>query len=371
MGKIAVVDDEQTGTVILDEYLRKDYEIFTYDSGKSFISDISQNVPDIILLDIAMPEMNGYEVCKWVKNHDLYSGIPIIFVSAKDMLDERLKGYESGGDDFITKPLVFEELKKKIDVLLAGVEEYKSLKSDYESAFNTAMQAMSSAGELGVVMGFLDKVILCKNYDEFVNELFVATEFLGLNCTVQIRLYDDEINLTHDGQSRPLEAELLSRIKNKGRFFDAGSRTFVNFERISLLVKNMPIDEPDRYGRIKDNLPPLLNGANARICAMEIERDIENKRLAMRRAIEDTHSAIEEANEEVMRLKEENNRTMEDLIKEMDAELMFFDLLPEKEAQMHNLLENSRKHVVESYDKGMELEKIFDDILKQLFEAVD
>lgn len=116
--KILAVDDDPANLFIVSEMLGDEYDIKTATSGEEAFLVLDKFTPHIILLDIMMPGMDGYEVCQKIKSDYRFSKIKILFVSAKDMVEERLAGYQAGGDDYITKPFDQDELLAKIKVYL-------------------------------------------------------------------------------------------------------------------------------------------------------------------------------------------------------------------------------------------------------------
>ena len=120
MNRILVVDDEpHTLRAIERIFLDKEnVELDFADNGATGLEKVQSFSPDAVLLDIAMPGMDGYEVCRRIKSNSSTAGIMVLLVSAKISLKDRLKGYEVAADDYITKPYDPEELKAKAGILL-------------------------------------------------------------------------------------------------------------------------------------------------------------------------------------------------------------------------------------------------------------
>lgn len=131
--KILAVDDDKRNLVIIEHILEDNYDLKMVDSGDKAWKVVSSFHPDIILLDIMMPGMDGYELCQKIRNDKRLRTIKIILVSGKIGLDSRLKGYDYGADDYLTKPFEAEELLAKIQVFLRlkHYEEVDSLKSSF------------------------------------------------------------------------------------------------------------------------------------------------------------------------------------------------------------------------------------------------
>ena len=136
--KILVVDDDPLNLEILEEILSEKYIVRVAETGEDAIQILPEFNPDLMLLDIMMPGIDGYEVCRRVRADHRYYLLKIILVSGKSMLEERLQGYEAGADDYIVKPFVDEELEAKIRVFLRlkRSEEVDQIKSDLLRVFS-------------------------------------------------------------------------------------------------------------------------------------------------------------------------------------------------------------------------------------------
>src|ERR1700726_3316004 len=115
-GSIMVVDDNPANLKLLEDVLLKHgYDIRSFPRGRLALAAADQEPPDLILLDINMPEMNGYEVCQQLKSRTRLSGVPVIFLSALNATEDKVKGFRSGGIDYISKPFQFEEVLARVE----------------------------------------------------------------------------------------------------------------------------------------------------------------------------------------------------------------------------------------------------------------
>jgi DNA-binding response OmpR family regulator len=118
-GSIMIVDDSPANLKLLEDMLRQHgYEVQAFPRGKMALAAARQEPPDLFLLDINMPEMSGYEVCEQLKSNERLSGIPVIFLSALSSIEDKVKGFASGGVDYISKPFQFEEVQARVDTHL-------------------------------------------------------------------------------------------------------------------------------------------------------------------------------------------------------------------------------------------------------------
>ena len=116
--KILAVDDKPINLAVIAELLESQYDLRTVSAGMDALKVAREFLPDIILLDIMMPGMDGYEVCRRLRADSTLRHTKIIIVSAKAMISERLKGYQAGADDYVIKPFNEDELLAKIRVYL-------------------------------------------------------------------------------------------------------------------------------------------------------------------------------------------------------------------------------------------------------------
>lgn len=117
--KILVVDDEKDIVELLQYNLEKEgYKISTVFSGEQCLENVKTELPDLILLDLMLPEIDGLDVCKFLKNNSQTSHIPIIMLTAKGEETDIVLGLELGADDYITKPFKVRELLARVKAVL-------------------------------------------------------------------------------------------------------------------------------------------------------------------------------------------------------------------------------------------------------------
>jgi len=123
MHKICLVDDNMTSLTLARDILKTSYKVYPAPSAAKFFEIIENVRPDIILMDVDMPQMNGYEAVKILKADERFSDIPVIFLTAKTDEDSELKGFELGAVDYITKPFHPSVMKARITTHLTIVEQ--------------------------------------------------------------------------------------------------------------------------------------------------------------------------------------------------------------------------------------------------------
>ena len=117
--RVLIADDNEQNRELLDAYLAdEDYQILVAHDGAETLQVVRDQQPDLILLDIMMPRMSGYEVCEQLKADPEFSGIPVLMVTALNEMGDIEKAVDAGCDDFLTKPVNQLELRTRVRSLL-------------------------------------------------------------------------------------------------------------------------------------------------------------------------------------------------------------------------------------------------------------
>lgn len=148
-GNILIVDDNPTNLRLLVEMLtNKGYKVRPVRNGQLALLGAQTSTPDLILLDIKMPEIDGYEMCRCLKANELTRDIPVIFISGLDDVLDKMKAFSVGGVDYITKPFYIEEVFARIEAHLAIRYLQKSLQQKNQELANTLEQLKTTQAQL-------------------------------------------------------------------------------------------------------------------------------------------------------------------------------------------------------------------------------
>ena len=110
MKKIAVIEDNPDNRLLVQAILEDHYEISEYETGTEAVAGLGEDLPDLILLDISLPEMDGTEVLAWIREQDALKETPVIALTAHAMAGDREKYLRAGFNDYVTKPIVDESV---------------------------------------------------------------------------------------------------------------------------------------------------------------------------------------------------------------------------------------------------------------------
>ncbi len=359
---ILAMDDEPWNLEIIQHHLDDDYQLLQANNGNEGLTMLEQhdNIA-MVLLDVGMPGMDGYEVCKKIRENREWTHIPVVFISARGSVDDRLNGYKSGGDDYLVKPFESAELLVKIQLLEKYMKEKKGLQDNYQMASGVAMDAMTSAQEIGQALQYSKATYSVKTPSELMDLFVDCLKGFGLNALIRLKTGDTYQWHQCVGQPSPLEKELVDILSKKDRIFSFEHRTQFNFDRINLLVKNMPIEDENKHGRYKDLMPFFLEATNA--CMESIEDNQTISTLSgLKTSITIINSAMDEERTLINESQEILNSILKGLNRTLEHELPLMGLEEDQEAFLISLIEGR----IAKASKAANISKKSDDLFTRV-----
>ena len=125
---IAIVDDEPDIVELVSLHLKRaGFQVEGYNDAESLLDSFETGIPDLVILDLMLPDADGFEICKYMKKQDKLSSVPIIMLTAKSEETDKVLGLELGADDYITKPFSIKELVARVKAVLRRESEKKTL----------------------------------------------------------------------------------------------------------------------------------------------------------------------------------------------------------------------------------------------------
>lgn len=370
--RILVVDDNAINVELITQVVQKNFAVEVARSGQACLEYLADNQPDLILMDVDMPGLNGYETCRRLKNTAETHDIPVMFVSAYDSVEERIAGYEAGGVDYIGKPFFPEELLSKVQLLISHVQQRQTLLAEATYARSTAMTAMTSTGELGSVLNFFRACFASRDSQRIASNIIETMHDYGLKCSVQIRGPRGAITWGESGAIlNALEIELHEKLSATGKIVDFGPRTLISFGEVSLLIKNMPVADADRYGRIKDNVALIVEGAQACVRGMQAEATVGQQQDALRRLLDDTSIALQHMKQLQITQKKQSLGIMDELTSNVEKSLHYLALNEQQEYTLLSAIDAASKKSLALYDAGGALEDEMELLIRNMKSALN
>lgn len=294
---ILCVDDEPVNLVIMEELLQDNYALNTVLSGQGCLEQVGLQKPDLILLDVNMPKMDGLETCERLKADTDTAEIPIIFVSALASQEELMAGYEAGGDDYITKPFSEEILQKKIQIVLASQQRKRELEQISGKAVEALRKNLSTSEMLAMVVQFLHRCQRIDDVGELVRNVFDCLGEFELESSLLIQAEPDNRIWFSDGIDRPMEKQILESLHGQDRVLSFGTRLAINSDRVTLLVRKLPNDQQE-IENLRQQLVIMIEGLDTRLHAMETEMLFDSRRELLAQVLASTREKLDEIDQQ-------------------------------------------------------------------------
>ena len=366
---VLIIDDDEHMLMMLTVLIESaGYQVIKAQDGVQALRLLEgQKVqPDAILSDVEMPELDGYGLCTRLRALDSYKEVPFIFVSGKTTLEEKLKGYDVGGDEYITKPLEGEEVVRKVRNIIENRIQHRVLTERLHDSQNAAMQAMSYSSNLGQVLQFIKSTSQVNEYEVLADRIFETVDTLGVSVVVQFIVPEGLINYKKGGTVTPLEANVIELSRTKGRIFDFQARSIFSFSHFSMLVLNMPNKDKEKYGMMKDVMSNLCEAIDSKIALLS-----SNAAVRQKDSILDTVTyALENIEQSHKDIQVANMQAIDEMLLRMEEAMFGFGLSESQEDTVRGIIMYAKKKISEVHEDGAELhheiEKIHNSLVKGL-----
>lgn len=269
--QVFVVDDDPYVLIIIQGILERYCQVETFPDVASCRARLETVKPDMFLLDVRMPGVDGHDFCRQIKDDFGLRHIPVTFVSSQEGLEERLKGYEAGAEDFILKPFQPEELLRKVQAAQQIARDRQQLKQQLDDTEMLSSLVMANMDEYAILIRFIRELITYQTKQEIATGMLEMLQRFRLVGVVQTRVSQRTLTMSAEGTNLPLETSVMEHVRTLGRIFEFRSRSVHNFDRLTVVINNMPVHDPEFCGRLRDHICIAAECADSRLKAIEVE----------------------------------------------------------------------------------------------------
>lgn len=327
----------------------------SYDDAQRVVT--ANDTKLIVFVDDSVDGANSLDVVRRLSSSDVTADIPIVVLANKPQcLETRMAFFDAGCDDHIQEEPPSEIQMRLMRIIFNKVAN-DQLKQKLVQANEMAFIAMSDTSDLGVNIQFLLDVNSCNNLDEVGMRLFQALKSYNINCSLQIRSRYGIKNMEPNGMAKDLESTLMTECKDKGRYVDFGRRSIMNYGRVSLLVRNMPVDDENKYGAIKDNVFSLLQGLDARLNALDNIESLKLESQLVGQLTSRMRGLIEEVDEDYHTTMAKIAGVVEDISDGIEREIQFLGMDETQENAIQKIMEDGILETNRVFNDGLKLDK--------------
>lgn len=364
-GRILVVDDDRSTRSVHRAMLAKRFDVVTAASGEEALAICAEHLPDLIVLDVEMPGMDGYETCRRLREQ---TNIPIVFVTAHQTLEEHLKAYDAGGNVLFTKPVSHEILLRKVALSIRQHRAAAALADEKTALERMAMGFLSSASQTGLLLNFMRASVVCRDYSDLALHLRDAVANLGLQCIVRITHDGGPTVVTDQGEASPLELSIFDHLAEIGRVFQFKRRLVVNYDRVSIIVSNMPLesDDPERCGLLRDSLAILAETGEALAMNVDIRKEGQQKAEQLQIALSGAEQALYGLAENNRSMLLDSRLLLQELVDSIEKSYSWLNTSQAQETAISSTMAQAVQRIIERLTSGADFDAQFAHVLSAL-----
>lgn len=348
--KVFVVDDDQTTGFMVESMLDAIADVAYFSSAADCLASLDTGFPDIFLLDVDMPGMDGYELCRRIKARPESKQVPVIFLSGHDRLEDVLAGYDAGAEDYVTKPFEHIGLQRKIDNLLRIVRDRAEADAKALAAEEMAEIFSDSLNDNAILIRYLRSLNECVAYKDIVDSTITVLGAYRLHGALQIRMRHLEETFSSDGENWPMEIAVINNVRGMGDIFEFKSRAVFNFGHLSILITDMPIEDAELCGRIRDTLAIVAESANAKLVALQSVEDNQLLRAEISELLAGLGQTIETYGQRYDEARYQGSLHTANLVDRLLAMLAHISLSEKEEDAIVGLVKSDSEKLIDLFD---------------------
>ncbi|MDD3353064.1 response regulator [Zoogloea sp.] len=364
-GRILVVDDDAVTRGLHRAVLAQQFDVLTAESGEEALELCAAQLPDLVVLDVHMPGLNGFETCRRLRQ---FTSIPILFVTATQSFEENLEAFDAGGNDLILKPIKRSLFLRKVAVAIRHHRALLSLAEEKKALEKMAMGFLSSASQTGVLLNFMRGSVICEDYQGVAEQLLKATQDLGLQCSVLIHHPEGATAVTDRGEPSPLERSILEHASEMGRIFQFKQRLVVNYDRVSVIVANMPdeTEEPERAGILRDSLAILAETTEALVENVDARQEGRKRAELLQIALSEAESALGSLAEKNRTMLMDTRLLLQELVDSIEKSYAWLNTTQTQEAAISATMDSAIQRILVCLARGGDFDTHFAQVLHAL-----
>lgn len=254
--------------------LKANYDVHNALEENDYISETCAFGPDLVIIDV-FDDDNKVQILERLRNTSELSETAFLLASPESGIEEIKKTYDYTSDDFLTTPANRKDLTSKVRSKIKRAQELHHLSTQLAEKDDNAYIALNEAYEMGVIIQFYRSCFSCSNPHDIIGRLFLVGKELELKMSVYVHHNDETVFASNRDNRDTSYKNVMHDALNKGRYVDMGPTTIINYDYISVLVHNMPVKHPKKYGQLKDHLSMLTSGANCCLEYMEADEILQ------------------------------------------------------------------------------------------------
>ena len=244
------------------------------------------------------------------------------------------------------------------------------LSNELQEARSAAFQAMMMSSELGIMLRFLQNGMESKTFESLSKALFDVLDNMNLKGSLHIHYEKTSEIYTDDGQTRAIEREIFEKCHNGQRIIDFGSRTIFTQSNCALLIRNMPINNIERYGMLRDNLCILLDVVQNRVNSIILEQKTQSLKGLMDISLNVIQNILYEMEIHQCDFTNKTTTTIEDMLLQLKCDFSTLDLDQQEEEKLIRNFEEGHDKLSSMFEESASANKLIRKVLEDLLKSL-
>lgn len=362
---VMAVDDDPVIHQLLEFSLAGEFDLHCFFSAEEALMQFDVLLPDLLVLDIGLPGMDGYAACAEFLAQ--YS-VPVIFLSAHDTLEERLRAFDAGACDFMVKPVAPELVLRKCLIAVSQLQKERQLQNRNAELQASALAFLCDVAQSRALLDFVARGLKCLSLAELGQCILETTAAYSLNCLLRLRGDGKPLSFGIQGNASQLEMSVLDNLESSGRIFGFRDRLAINDDKLSLVVTNLPAD-PVQRGRIQDNLMLLVEAASQIVEMLIVRAESARRAESIQHAQYQAHTAISGLRERYRNQQIDTRILLQELISAIEGAYFSLGLTDAQEFQVSTILRDRSEKILTLFEQGIEFDHAFSSVLASLVPA--
>ncbi len=272
---VILIDDDNLMLTMMEESIKKmQHEAISFSSAKEALDYLNteNHQTDLIVSDIKMPDISGFEFCKTASNIRSLKNVPILLVSVLNDTESIVEGYNAGCFDYILKPLMMEQFISKCSNAIKQRQTIIKYQETASKAKAVAYEAMENGNKLASIIALSEQGSKITTIAELAKSVFTTLEESNLKSSILFDLHNKQNFFSSNHYMSPLEQETLHHIRHSdkitedNRYYEFNNRLYASFDKVILLIKN-----PTEYSQsnLKDYIGAMMNFVDAKAKVIE------------------------------------------------------------------------------------------------------
>lgn len=345
------------------ERLAHEVDLNVFRDAAACRAGLAARRPDLVMIDTGLPDDTGFVLHRELRDDfDLSDLYQLLVCSEADIARE---GFDA--DEQLIKPVGEGTLYRKLAQLRKLFADKAAVREQMAYAQNVAFTSMSAMGELGVVMQFLSKSFSCATIQTVAALAADSLRQYELEGAIYLVWEGDRLELTTAGGELPeAERTLIEQRRTLGRILEIGRNLVVNFDHVTILVTNLPEDDAQRTGRIRDNIATLAEGIESRLQGLLLEHDNTLKQQGIRYATWEIRDSVKNLEARQLADMALTRDLINQVIDEYEDAFMHMGMLPSIENQLIGELVELRRKIADIISRPGEVHQKLQSVITAL-----